>query len=204
MVSQSIAFLAAAALLAFAIATLLAGRSLWIVTRAVIGWSFAVLAAVLAFAALIIVAVQYLSDHATTEPVSGALAIGGALVCVGLTAKVTTRRRQTARLAATVRRSQTAGAAPKGSTGVRTADAFPIAPMPARGVPNGSSASRLAATPAPAAGDATLALISLGYSKAEAASAIADAVASLGANAETALLIKAALRARTLSGGLGS
>jgi len=47
-----------------------------------------------------------------------------------------------------------------------------------------------------------LALISLGYSKAEAASVIATAVASLGANAETSLLIKAALRARTLSGAM--
>lgn len=197
MLSQLIAFLAAGALLAFAIATLLAGRSLWIVTRAVIGWSFAVLAAVLAFAALIIVAARYMSDHAPTAPLSAALAIGGALVCVGLAAKGTTSRRRAVRPAARVRRSQPAGAAHKGSIAARTAGvAPPTAARPAGGAPNGSSAPRLAATLAPAAGDAILALISLGYSKAEAASAIADAVASLGVNTEAPLLIKAILRAR--------
>ena len=127
MLSQLIAFLAAGALLAFAIGTLLAGHSLWIVTRAVIGWSFAVLAAVLAFAALIIVAAGYMSDHAPTAPVSAALAIGGALICVGLAAKVTTRQRRAARPAARVRRSQPAGAAPKGSTAARTAGDSPPA-----------------------------------------------------------------------------
>ena len=200
MLSQLIAFLAAGALLAFAIATLLAGRSLWIVTRAVIGWSFAVLAAVLAFAALIIVAARsYMSDHAPTAPLS-ARALSRSeerLLCVGLAAKGTTSRRRAVRPAARVRRSQPAGAAHKGSIAARTAGvAPPTAARPAGGAPNGSSAPRLAATLAPAAGDAILALISLGYSKAEAASAIADAVASLGVNTEAPLLIKAILRAR--------
>jgi hypothetical protein len=95
--TQTVAFLAGGALLAFAIATLLAGRSLWFVTRTVIGWSAAVLAVVLAFAAFALVGFHYLTDQAPTTAVSGALGVGGALIVIGVAAKATRRRRKPAR-----------------------------------------------------------------------------------------------------------
>jgi RuvA, C-terminal domain len=167
MLAQTIAFLASGALLAFAVATLFAGRSLWLVARTLIGWSAAVLSFVLALAAFALMAFRYLTDHTPAGPVSGALAFGGALVVIGLAAKVA-RYRVPARTAAK--------------------------PRP----------SRPATTPTPrmteAARDAIAALVSLGYAKTEAASAIAAVAASLGSGADTSALIKAALRTRNLSG----
>jgi thiol:disulfide interchange protein len=166
MMTQIAAYLASAALLAFAIAMLLAGRSLWLVARAVIGWSAAVLSIVLTFAAFGLVAFRCLTDHAPAAPVSGILAIGGALVIIGLAAKATGYRSPT---------SHTATLAP-------------------------CVASKRTATPAPhmtgAARDAIAALISLGYTKRQAASAVAAVAASLDLQADTSALVKAALRAR--------
>jgi hypothetical protein len=161
--SQVIAFLASGALFAFAVATLLAGHSLWLVARIVIGWVAASLAFILALAAFALVAFRCLSGHAPAGPISGALVIGGALVFIGLAAKVTRR-------------------------------------LPLR-----CAASKLAIVPASkptptarggAARDAIQALVSLGYAQSEATSAISALAVSLGPQADTSTLVKAALRVR--------
>lgn len=173
--TQTIAFLASGALLAFAIATLLAGRSLWFVARTVIGWSAAVLAVVLALAAFALIALRYLADHAPSASV-GAVTIGVAFVTVSVAAKITRRRRP--------------ALAPTRSA----ASALRI----------GSKRPR---TPAPvltgAARDATSALASLGYAQKDAAAMVTAAISSLGADADTAAVVKAALRARNSSQAAG-
>jgi RuvA, C-terminal domain len=171
--TQTIAFLASGALLAFAIATLLAGRSLWFIAQTVIGWSAAVLALVLALAAFALIGFHYLTDHAPTAPVSGALGVGGALIVIGVAAKVARRRRKPTRAPA-----RTAAPAP------RTASKRPPAATPALTC---------------AARDAIVALAGLGYARKDAATMVTAAISSLGVGADVAALVKAALRARNLS-----
>jgi RuvA, C-terminal domain len=90
--SQVIAYLASGALFALAIAMLFAGRSVLLVAHLVIGWSAALLALILALAAFAVVGFGYMSNHAPGAPMTGALAIGGALVVVGLVARTMRER----------------------------------------------------------------------------------------------------------------
>jgi thiol:disulfide interchange protein len=174
MLTQTIAFLASGALFALAIALLLAGRSLWLVARTVIGWSAAVLSTVLALTAFALLAFHYITDQAPPAPVSGALGVGGALVIAGLATKVA-RHRRPARSAAKPRQSR-----------------------PTTKPRQSSSATAAAPSLTGAARDAIAALVTLGLSKGEAASAVAAVAASLGGGADTPALVKAALRARNL------
>jgi hypothetical protein len=154
-VSQIIAFLASGALFALAIALLFAERSVLLVARLVIGWSAAILALILVIAALAVVALGYMSDHAPAAPITGALVIGSALVMIGLAAKAG-RQREPAPRRAAERKSLMSGAAD----------------------------------------DAIQALLALGYGRRDAATAVASAASSLGSQADTSALVKAALRAR--------
>jgi hypothetical protein len=93
--NQIIASLASGALLALAIALLFAGRSIVLVARFVIGWTAAILAFVLALAALAVVALGYMSDHAPAAPIAGALIVGSALTMIGLAARAGRQRAPT-------------------------------------------------------------------------------------------------------------
>jgi Holliday junction resolvase RuvA-like protein len=167
--TQLTAYLASAALFSFGIALLFAGHSLFVAARLLIGWLAAFAAIAFALAAIVSAAIGWIFGQGA--PVSGALVTSGAaLVAIGVAAKLSKPKRL-ARTAKATRHRPPASMA---------------SPAPAPRVTN-------------AARDAIAALISLGYAKAEAASAIAAVAASLGSGADTPALVKAALRARNLS-----
>jgi holliday junction DNA helicase RuvA len=155
MMVQIIAGLFSAALVVSGLAILLAGRSIFIVARFVLGWLAALVAAILALATAAAIAFDYLANHMSgLSPASAAVSI----LALGV---------------------------------ISTAALRVMKPRPAviATLPNHAAAN------APNhANDAIGALRALGYSKGEAASAVASASAALGPQADTSALVKTALR----------
>jgi RuvA, C-terminal domain len=155
MMVQIIAGLFSAALIASGLAILLAGSSIFIVARFVLGWLAALAAAILALAAAAVMVFDYLANHMSgLSPASAAVGI----LALGVMS----------------------------AAGLRVMKRHPavIASLPnhaAADVPNHAN-------------DAIGALRALGYSKGEAASAVASASAALGRQADTSALVKTALR----------
>jgi RuvA, C-terminal domain len=188
--------LLSAALIAAGLAMVLAGPSILIVARFLLGWAAALLAVVLALAVGAVLAFEYVATHVTVSAphdyaLAGVLTFG-AISLVSLTGLrvIKPRRSATAGLSVTKPRpSEFLGAPVKLPNSSR----------------NKGSGLVMISTPAPtvisnasdidvsAADDAVAALRTLGYSNREAVSAVASALASLGSQAETQALVKAAL-----------
>jgi hypothetical protein len=183
--NQLIAYLASGALFALAVAMLFAGRSVLLIARLVIGWSAAFLALILAVAALVVVALGYMSDHAPAAPITGALVIGSALVLVGLAAR-------TKRGRATVVSASAYAVNPAPRTTSAAGDA--VQALVALGYGKRDAASAVASAASSLGSQADVS--ALGYGERNAASAVAAATSSLGSQADVSALVKAALSAR--------
>src|SRR6185437_4950191 len=84
--TQLVAYLVSAALFAFAIALLLAGRSLFVAARLIVGWLAALAALALGLLALATLGFEKLVSHG---PVSGSLIVcGSALIALGVAARL--------------------------------------------------------------------------------------------------------------------
>jgi hypothetical protein len=151
MMVQIIAGLFSAALIASGLAILLAGPSIFIAARFVLGWLAALVAAILALATAAAVACEYLAIHMRGLPPASA-AVGILALGVISTAGLRVMKLRPAVIA----RSPNHAAA---------------------NVPNHAN-------------DAIGALRALGYSKGEAASAVASASAALGPQADTSALVQ--------------
>jgi uncharacterized membrane protein SirB2 len=157
--------LVSAMLIAAGLAMLLAGPSILIVGRFLLGWLAAFLALILALVVGAVMAFEYVATHVTVSApheyaLAGVLTLG-AISLAGL-------------------------------AGLRVAKPRPL--FAATNAPRAIATSAPNHTVDTSFPDAVAALQVLGYSKREAASAVATAAASLGSEVKTQALVKAALR----------
>jgi RuvA, C-terminal domain len=198
-----IASLTSIALITGGLALLLIGPPILLVARYVFGVMFALAALGVA----LIIAIMSLSGHvatvaghapATPEIWTAAL-LGGSVLALafwrGRTAPPSLARRVSPRVLTNMARAD-APRPPRVAPLPLTPRAAPrppsIAPLPL--TPDQPAAPRPARTASPAVRDAILALCGVGFSKSDAAAAVAAAMAALGPQASLPALIKASLQ----------